>query len=132
MVVCIVPEMEFARISSKISNELISGILKIEITGIIKNIPIRQKDEWIPRKAEGVYIFTTIMGDKYVGSSEISMFYRINQHIKNFDIDFVDIYLTNYSRVVEKWFMREIKPELNNRYSYYGWFKKSNVNCGEI
>lgn len=110
-------EEELEYINSRINYELNRErpqkypVIHIEIIDVVKNISIIKIDEWIHKKERGVYILTTKSGEIYVGSS-----WNILKRIKNHsikDIELIDVYLTNYHEIVEKWFIKKQKPELN-------------------
>lgn len=100
-----------------VSEEESSILIKdsgIEIFDAIKGIPFEEKS-WIPDDC-GVYILTRTDGERYVGSS-FNIFKRTRyHHIGNIEI--IDIYLTNKIDyiILEKWFIDQIKPSLNEKF----------------
>lgn len=98
----------------------LSGISKeVDIIDIKENIPIDEVSN-IPNCC-GTYVITVQSGKLYVGSSK-TVRTRIQSHKVDNDpnireeIGKVSIYLTNThmdARILEYWFIRELKPELN-------------------
>lgn len=93
--------------------EILSKDSGIKILDAMKEIPFEEKS-FIPDSC-GVYILTRADGEKYVGSSYNILIRTKYHHIKN--IETIDVYLTDESKykyqLLEKWFIRQIKPSLN-------------------
>lgn len=93
--------------------------ISVEITRILKNLPIRNLPS-VPDKC-GAYVIKVKSGKTYIGSSK-TVRTRIQSHQVYNDpnitepIDSVCIYLTKShmdARILENWLIREIGPELN-------------------
>ena len=101
----------------------LSGISKlVNITSTIENVAIN-KIANIPNCC-GAYVITVQSGKRYVGTSK-TVRTRIQSHKVDNDpnvteeMDKVSVYLTNTledADIMECWFIRELKPELNKRH----------------